>query len=514
MEPSDTNGKTICIIGGGPSGLIALKAVLDRPEIKDRLWKPTLFEARDDVGGVWLPSQSTTPTHDDLPETPLYDSLTTNIPHPLMAYTCWPFPPSTDLYPHAKAVEDYFKSFVDTFGLRKWIQCRKIVENVTWDAEVKKWRVTYRENEPEHTASSSAHFDYTIVANGHYHLPRYPPIPGLDDWRASGKLTHSAWYRHPLETDQGKTVLVIGGGASGNDVANEMSETGRSFVLHSFPDSAGQGTQKPNIRVKPPPTHFLSTSKGEVAFADGTIETGIHRCILATGYEMSFPFLGEDVVQPYHDLESIPLMSNVSNTTFSVFPLARHVFPVPSESVGYPPRSIAFLGLPIKIAPFPLVEAQAHYAVGVFANPGSFDADAEREGVSKRVESLKTRFGGDEGEVMKRYHVFEEPLSQFWYREDLWPSGPPTEEWEKDGFVARAQLRAYWTSLPMEERVKWVKGVGESGWNRGQQGDAGGWEEARREWGVVVKTLTERVVASVAVGNGLPDGQEVNAVAG
>ena len=33
-EQANKNAKTICVVGGGPSGLIALKAVLDAPEFK------------------------------------------------------------------------------------------------------------------------------------------------------------------------------------------------------------------------------------------------------------------------------------------------------------------------------------------------------------------------------------------------------------------------------------------------------------------------------------------------
>lgn len=45
--------KDICIIGGGPCGLAALRVVLDHPLFKSGLWRPVLFEARDAIGGVW-----------------------------------------------------------------------------------------------------------------------------------------------------------------------------------------------------------------------------------------------------------------------------------------------------------------------------------------------------------------------------------------------------------------------------------------------------------------------------
>lgn len=45
--------KTIVIIGAGPAGLAALKAVLETPQFASGLWTPIVFESRSDVGGVW-----------------------------------------------------------------------------------------------------------------------------------------------------------------------------------------------------------------------------------------------------------------------------------------------------------------------------------------------------------------------------------------------------------------------------------------------------------------------------
>lgn len=47
------NKRNIVIIGAGPSGLAALKCVLDTAQFKEGLWTPVVFEARNDVGGVW-----------------------------------------------------------------------------------------------------------------------------------------------------------------------------------------------------------------------------------------------------------------------------------------------------------------------------------------------------------------------------------------------------------------------------------------------------------------------------
>ena len=54
LGPTSTNTKkAIVIIGAGPAGLCALKCVLDREEYKNGDWDVIVFEARDDLGGVW-----------------------------------------------------------------------------------------------------------------------------------------------------------------------------------------------------------------------------------------------------------------------------------------------------------------------------------------------------------------------------------------------------------------------------------------------------------------------------
>lgn len=45
--------RDICVIGGGPSGLAALRVILDHPLFRSGTWRPVLFEAREAIGGVW-----------------------------------------------------------------------------------------------------------------------------------------------------------------------------------------------------------------------------------------------------------------------------------------------------------------------------------------------------------------------------------------------------------------------------------------------------------------------------
>jgi cation diffusion facilitator CzcD-associated flavoprotein CzcO len=102
LEPPVTRERrrSIAIIGAGTAGLSLLKTILDFPEdVKDNL-DIVVFERRKDVGGVWWVedrlafgikisklSLHRLPDNRDLrppqlPETPLYDLIQTNTPHP------------------------------------------------------------------------------------------------------------------------------------------------------------------------------------------------------------------------------------------------------------------------------------------------------------------------------------------------------------------------------------------------------------------------------------------------
>ncbi|KAF9269681.1 FAD/NAD(P)-binding domain-containing protein [Marasmius fiardii PR-910] len=443
---SEDAEKSICIIGAGPSGLAALKIILDTHQFKKGLWNPAVFEARQEVGGVWVPASPT----DDPPITPLYDSLTTNIPHPIMAYTSFPFPPSTPLYPKASYVLKYLHAYAEHFKLNQYINFRTSVQSVERDTTCGRWKITS-------STGQTRLFDLVIVANGHYREPRYPDIPGLQEWLAKGKAMHSAWYRHPQ--DLGRTLLVIGAGPSGQDISTEMAEHATT-VIHSVTDSPLGQTG--NIKHRGRVTELKDS--GEVVFEDGTSEAGVDFCIFATGYKMSFPFLSEDIIENQIPPTIPPLPHGLFNSSYSVFPLVKHIFPLHPQT--FPSTSLAFMGLLIKVAPFPLVEAQAQMIVHAFAHPESFDSTRESVDIVTRYENLLSENQSNPNLVAKYWHVFE-PLDQFDYRDELHRiSGVPvtSQEWEKEVYLNKGILRKFWVDLERKGVAdKWVRGVGKGG---------------------------------------------------
>ena len=55
MSPAtDVPDKRIAIVGGGTSGIVMLKTLVeDLPKDVTRTWEIVLFEQRNEVGGIW-----------------------------------------------------------------------------------------------------------------------------------------------------------------------------------------------------------------------------------------------------------------------------------------------------------------------------------------------------------------------------------------------------------------------------------------------------------------------------
>ena len=379
-----------------------------------------------------------------------------------------PFPPSTPIYLRAKVVEDYLDSFISRFDLSPNIRLNTTVELLEREETNASWRVRLSgpgfENE-------WLKFDKVVVANGHHRLPRYPDIPGLDKWLTEGKATHSAWYRRPV--DSGSTILVIGGGFSGRDICTEMAGLPSTTVVYfSVREPPLDPPRTTKFQYRGLVAEFLAIGedgRGKVRYEDGTVDE-IDSCILTTGYKMAFPFLPNSLLETSPPPTPIPPIpkDKLYNSTYHVFPLLKYLFPTTDR---YPPTSLAFPGLLFRVSPLPLVEAQAHAMVKLWASPELLDVNSEVDTVISRYEMLKDRYEGDEFQVIKRYFSFDPP-EQFHYRDELYTLAYRGDEeklkkylspgWHNKMYLYTAIMRAEWEEMEKTgEAEDFVKGVGE-----------------------------------------------------
>jgi len=193
---------TIAIIGAGPSGLAAARA-LDKEGIRY-----VGFESADDVGGLW---------NIDNPRSTMYESAHLISSRTTTQFRELPMNTTAD-YPGHRELKRYFRAFSDRFDLGQKFRFNTTVERVE-PAEDGGWKVTTRTtdagsgmqlgDEP-HTEC----FDGVILANG---TLAHPSIPNFDG-EFDGEIIHSSQYKKATMF-AGKRVLIVGAGNSGCDIA-------------------------------------------------------------------------------------------------------------------------------------------------------------------------------------------------------------------------------------------------------------------------------------------------------
>lgn len=145
-----------------------------------------------------------------------------------MTYPGFPFRPMTPLFPIHEHVEQYHLDYMKHFNLTDHIYINNTVLNSSWigNSTVGLWNVTVRDRQGTLRSGS---YDHLVVASGHNHYPYIPSWPGQGDWLrertstgSKREILHSIFWRSPAKY-AGKTVLVVGGGASGRDAALHIS---------------------------------------------------------------------------------------------------------------------------------------------------------------------------------------------------------------------------------------------------------------------------------------------------
>lgn len=189
----------VCIIGAGCSGITTAKRLQDHGIDYDQL------ELSDDVGGNWY-------FRNPNGRSAVYESLHIDTSTTRLQFEDFPAPEDFPHFPHHTLIHQYFRDYVDHFGLREKIEFGVGVEHARRTPDG--WSVTL---------TNGATRDYTdlVVANGHHWQPRLPDYPGTFD----GVLMHSHAYVSPFEPVEmrGKRIVVVGMGNSAMDIASELS---------------------------------------------------------------------------------------------------------------------------------------------------------------------------------------------------------------------------------------------------------------------------------------------------
>lgn len=386
--------KKIAVIGAGPAGLAAAKALAAEPGA----FSIDVFDKRPTIGGVWcyggdktglaLPVPSTDPNVSDVVTSPprlvvgpMYKHMETNLTDTLMEFAGVPFKPKTkDFVPRdsvLKYLEEYAKTIPKPVNFRLATDVVKVTAAEKWTLVSRACEVTQSRGAPVSAESTASEdqvdvYDAVVVANGHSELPYIPATPGLKEWAESdpSSVTHSKYF-DDCAPYQGKRVLVIGNYASGQDLATQIG-TVASHVYVSTKDEvrASNYSHLTVVGVVNSYNHATRSVKTDIE----TI-SHIDVIVFCTGYLYSLPFLTE----------------GATDGSF-VKDVYRQIF-----DVHHP--TLAHIGLPKFVSPLPLVEAQAAVVARVFSGriklPSQDDMKAEYE------RELATKGPG------KLFHSFE-----------------------------------------------------------------------------------------------------------
>lgn len=337
-----------CIIGAGCSGFTTAK------RLKDFGIPYDCFEISDEVGGNWYYKNPNGMSA-------CYESLHIDTSKWRLAFEDYPVPADWPDFPHHAQLHQYFKDYVDHFGLRETITFRTTVEKARRNAEGL-WEVTL-------SAGETRLYDVLFVCNGHHWSPRIPNYTGEFD----GAAFHSHAYSDPFAPVdmRGKNVVVVGMGNSAMDIASELSQRpiarnlwvsarrgvwvlpkymngkpadksampswmpkrlglamARKVIKKAIGAMEDYGLPKPDhepLEAHPSVSGEFLTRAGcgdikfkpaiealdgdQVRFADGTVED-VDVIIFATGYDMRFPFFDDPTLVPDGD-HRLPLFKRM-----------------------------------------------------------------------------------------------------------------------------------------------------------------------------------------------------------
>ncbi len=186
--------RQVIVVGAGPAGIASALA------LKDAGLSAVLVDQADEVASSWRSR---------------YDGLRLNTWRRFSHLPGRPYAKGTPTFPSRDQVIEHLERHAGEDGMELWLGTR--VERVERDDGA--WAV--------HTDAGELRAPQVIVATGLDRAPVIPEWPGRESFR--GDLLHSAEYRNPGPF-AGRSVLVVGPGCSGMEIAQELAEGGAAKV--------------------------------------------------------------------------------------------------------------------------------------------------------------------------------------------------------------------------------------------------------------------------------------------
>jgi putative flavoprotein involved in K+ transport len=284
----------VVVIGGSQAGLAV------GYHLAQRGLRFVILEAGPEVGHVWRSR---------------WDSLTLFTPAQYSGLPGMAFASPKDTYPSKDDVASYLQAYVSAFELPVRLNAK-----VT-SLKQRDGAYVVSTADEEFTASQ------VVVATGPFQVPFVPSVAG--DLDESIFQIHSADYRNPAQLPEGGHVLVVGGGNSGFQIAEELAATrqvdlsvgkrvpslpqrllgkdlfwwlsGIGFMNISTASRLGRKLAKRDVLIGSSPRGLrrsgvtlrkrLTRAKGRHAVFDDGSEQDIEAIVWATGYRSDFSWI-------------------------------------------------------------------------------------------------------------------------------------------------------------------------------------------------------------------------------
>ncbi|KAL3235593.1 N,N-dimethylaniline monooxygenase [Nakaseomyces bracarensis] len=340
-------GKRVGIVGAGPGGLATARVLLE-----DFIGvNVTIFDSNPEIGGVWFYPE------DDKSGRVMYDYLETNISKDLMQFSGFPFKAGVPFYPNRGQVWEYLQEYYTQFiksNAQIDVKLSTSVVRVSKHQDGRKWIITTGEG----TTEKCYDFDYVVISNGHFTTPKIPSgVKGLDEWFQQGRALHSKDF-HNCEFARDKTIIVVGNGSSGSDIANQCS-TVASKVYVSV-TNLDEVENKQGSLIEYVPKIRAVQPNGTVLFENGDQLEDVDHLVYATGYLYTLPFFDSEFNKRLVKKDGSGINGLWNHVIYKADP------------------TLAFTLLPQMVVPFPLAESQAAVISQVFQHNITIDKD-ERE---------------------------------------------------------------------------------------------------------------------------------------
>lgn len=189
----------VAVIGAGPSGLVCLKELLAEGHAA------TAFEASDALGGVFRSRRAGGRS---------YASMRLTSSNYVTAYSDFPPTESEPCHWRHDQYLAYLDRYATRFDLHRHIRFSTRIARI--EPHKRGWRVTSLGPSGERVED----YDAVAVCSGVVQHAHIPDCPGLNTF--GGAVVHSADY-HDAAPFAGKRVVIVGGGETAVDLANEIS---------------------------------------------------------------------------------------------------------------------------------------------------------------------------------------------------------------------------------------------------------------------------------------------------